>query len=185
MPLDNATSKNDPREPSKEVIDKIVLLLVSGLARSSIEEAAHKLGLDGESAASAIAEARTRIQIAAHWEPEEQMGTALVRLNDIYRRALAVQDAKTALAVQRELNRLLDLYRAPREPTARQAAKATKADNQRSRISRRPGPTCCPWAWVTRRRPWPSCAAGPYSRSSVRARPTRQRMARSKPFQDG
>jgi hypothetical protein len=67
-------------------------------------------------AASAIAEARLRILIAARWQRDEQLGTALVRLNDIYRRALSAQDAKTALAVQKELNRLLDLYRPAAKP---------------------------------------------------------------------
>jgi hypothetical protein len=97
-------------------LDKIVLLLVSGLARSAVEEAVGKLGLTGDAASSALAEARMRIQVAARWDRDDQLGTALVRLNDIYRRALAVQDAKTALGVQKELNRLLDLYRTPAAP---------------------------------------------------------------------
>jgi len=114
-PLGNGRSQNAVEGPTQGVFDKIVLLLVSGLAKSSVEEAVGKLGLTGDAASSAMAEARMRIQIAARWEHDEQLGTALVRLNDIYRRALAVQDAKTALAVQKELNRLLDLYRSPRE----------------------------------------------------------------------
>jgi len=116
MPLRKPTSENVAERPAEEVFDKIVLLLVSGLARSAIVEAIGKLGLFGDLATSAIAEAQMLIQIAAHWDRNEQLGTAMVRLNDIYRRALAVQDAKTALAVQRELNRLLDLYQSPREP---------------------------------------------------------------------
>lgn len=118
--LEKATSQNAAVETTQEVLDKIVLLLVSGATRSVVEEAICKLGLVGELAASAIAEARMRIQIAARWDRNDQLGTALVRLNDIYRRALAAQDAKTALAVQKELNRLLDLYRpsaAPPEKT--------------------------------------------------------------------
>jgi hypothetical protein len=111
-PLGKTTSENAAEGPPQEVLDKIVLLLVSGLARSAIDEAVGKLGLSGDAASSAIAEARMRIAIAARWDRNDQLGTALVRLNDIYRRSLASQDAKTALAVQKELNRLLDLYRA-------------------------------------------------------------------------
>ncbi len=35
---------------------------------------------------------------------------AVTRINELYQRAVAVQDTKTALAAQRELNKLLDLY---------------------------------------------------------------------------
>ncbi len=35
----------------------------------------------------------------------------MIPLNDLYRRALAIQDTKTALAAQKELNKLLELYR--------------------------------------------------------------------------
>lgn len=96
-----------------DVLDKIVLLVVSGLPRSAIQEATAKLGLAEPDIPAAIAEARIRIAVAAQWDRNEQLGAAMIRLNDLYRRALAIQDTKTALASQKELNKLLELYRTP------------------------------------------------------------------------
>jgi len=109
----SARRRDEPQEATEGALDKIILLLVSGVGRSTITEAVGKLGLAGDAAATAIAEAQTRIAIAARWDRNEQMGTALVRLNDCYRRALGSEDAKTALAVQREINRLLTLSAPP------------------------------------------------------------------------
>ena len=97
--------------PTQDVLDKIVLLMVSGLQQGAVEEAAHKLGLTDGEVPAAIAEAKLAIAIAARYDRNEQMGAALIRLNDLYRRALAIQDTKTALAAQRELNKLMELYR--------------------------------------------------------------------------
>ncbi len=108
----------------QEAIDKIILLLVSGLARSAVEEAVEKLELEGAAVPLAIAEAKMRIAIASRCDRDDQLGTALVRLNDIYRRSLAVQDVKTALAVQKELNRLLKLHR---QPASAESPKTTLA----------------------------------------------------------
>lgn len=96
-----------------EALDKLVLLLVSGLQPTAVQEAAAKLGLPEAEIPAAIAEARTRIAIAARYNRHEQLGAAMVRLNDLYRRALAIQDTKTALAAQKELNKLLELYHPP------------------------------------------------------------------------
>jgi len=60
-PLEKATSENMPESPTQEVLDKIVLLMVSGLARSAIDTAVERLGLSGDRAALAIAEARIRV----------------------------------------------------------------------------------------------------------------------------
>jgi len=96
-----------------EITDKIVLLLVSGMGHAALDEALTKLGITAHDRPLALADARQRILLAAEYQRDEQTGIALVRLNDIYRRSLAIQDAKTALAAQKELNKLLDLYRAP------------------------------------------------------------------------
>ena len=135
LPLGKPTSENATASPSQEVLDKLVLLLVSGLARSAIADAVGKLGLAPDQAATAIAEARTRIQIAAQWDRNEQLGTAMVRLNDCYRRAMAVQDTKTALAVQRELNRLMDLYRRAEEGNSASKQEADAKDAMAAEIA--------------------------------------------------
>jgi hypothetical protein len=96
--------------------DKLVLLLVSGLRESAILKAAGKLGLTGDAAVAALAEARAQISAAAGIDRTVEAGTAYTRLQDLYRRALAVQDTKTALTAQRELNKLLNLYSTPLAP---------------------------------------------------------------------
>lgn len=94
----------------QDVLDKIVLLLVSQVAGPALDEAAARLGVPTDEIPRAIAEARRRLTVAADFNRDEQIGTAFVRLNDLYRRALGVQDVKTALAAQRELNKLMHLY---------------------------------------------------------------------------
>jgi hypothetical protein len=98
---------------TEEIREKLILLLVSGLGEAAQREAATKLGLEPEEIDPALAETKRRIQIAADYNRDQQIGTAVVRLNDLYRRALAIQDTKTALAAQKELSRLLCLYSAP------------------------------------------------------------------------
>jgi hypothetical protein len=116
-PSEKPRSENTAAGPNPELLeksdksDKIVLLLVSGLQRSAVEEAAAKLGLEPAEIGEAIAEAKLRIAIAARWDRDEQLGSALIRLNDLYRRSLAIQDSKTALAAQKEINKLLELHR--------------------------------------------------------------------------
>lgn len=95
---------------NQDVLDKLVLLLVSQVAGPALDEAAARLGVPAEKIPDTIAEARRRLTVAADYSRDEQIGTAFVRLNDLYRRSLAVQDVKTALAAQRELNKLLHLY---------------------------------------------------------------------------
>jgi len=91
-------------------IDKIILLLTSGIGHAAtLHAASEKLGLDPANAAVALDEARRRITIAADYNRDEQLGTAILRLNDIYKRSLGVQDYKTALSVQRELSKTLGL----------------------------------------------------------------------------
>lgn len=56
-------------------------------------------------------QARRKLTLAADYNRDEQLGTAVTRLNDIYARAIRAQDIKTGLVAQKELNKLLDLYR--------------------------------------------------------------------------
>ena len=100
------------KSPPPDVIDKLVPLLVSNLTTGQINAAAEKLGLLSQDLPSALALVKRRITIAADYDRDQQVGTAFVRLNDIYRRSLTVQDVKTALAAQKELNKLLSLYAA-------------------------------------------------------------------------
>jgi hypothetical protein len=66
---------------------------------------------------SVIAEARKRLTLAAEYNRDEMLGTALTRLNDLYSRCIRAgmdgngPNLAKALDVQREINRLAGLYR--------------------------------------------------------------------------
>lgn len=88
-------------------------MAVSGIDQAAATTAAiEKLKATPNEAEAAWTEAAKRITLAADYHRDKEIGTAYVRLNDLYRRSLQIQDAKTALATQKELNKLLDLYRA-------------------------------------------------------------------------
>lgn len=90
--------------------DRIVLLLVNGMSVEAAEGFAVQSGADLETARRVVAEARKRITVAADYTRDEQIGRAVMRLDDLYAKSIAGQDTRTALQAQRELNRLLDLY---------------------------------------------------------------------------
>ena len=94
------------------MIDKVVLLMVTGLSPEDLKTACiAKLSIPTEEVDAVINEARRRITVAADYNRDEQLGTAISRLNDIYSRSIRGKDIKTALTAQRELNKLMDLYR--------------------------------------------------------------------------
>ena len=64
----------------------------------------------GEIAGMTVNQARKRITVAADYTRDEQLGKAVIRLDDLYAKSIAAQDTRTALQAQRELNRLLSLY---------------------------------------------------------------------------
>jgi len=105
------TGPDGARSSDQELIDRAVLLIVSGM---SVEAAAatlqSKLGVTAAKAAAVAKKAEKKIILAANYDRTKELGTAIARLNDLYRRAVAIQDTKTALQIQREINRLLDLY---------------------------------------------------------------------------
>jgi hypothetical protein len=95
-------------------IDKIILMLTSGASRASIAEAATaKMNLPPAVAKAAMAEARRRLTLAARYNRDQALGVAISRLETCYSRSMAIQDVKTAVACQRELNKLMGLYQTP------------------------------------------------------------------------
>jgi hypothetical protein len=101
-------------------IDRVLLWMVSGLAGADLETAcAAKLEIDPANVKAVIAEARKRLTLAADYNRDELLGTALTRLNDLYSRCIRAggegggPNLAKALDVQREINRLTGLYRPP------------------------------------------------------------------------
>ena len=100
-----------PETSTNTLRDRVVLLLVSGMSSEAAEGYCMRHGgMDGDVARRTVAEARQRITVAADYARDEQLGKAVMRLDDLYAKSIAGQDARTALQAQRELNRLLGLY---------------------------------------------------------------------------
>jgi len=101
-------------------IDRVLLWMVSGLSGADLETACvAKLDVDPSQVKAVVAEARKRLTLAAEYNRDELLGTALTRLNDLYSRCIRAgsdgngPNLAKALDVQRELNRLTGLYRQP------------------------------------------------------------------------
>lgn len=116
-------------------IEKVILLLVSGMAPADLRTACiEKLGVAAGDVDAIVAEARQRITVAADYDRDEEVGKAVTRLNDLYARALRSQDNRTSLAAQRELNRLLGLYQRPPETEVEEDAEGRQLAQAREHL---------------------------------------------------
>lgn len=114
-----------------QAVERAVLMLVSGMTLdATITTLKEKIGVAAKKAESIAKKAQKKIILAAHYDKTKELGTAIARLNDLYRRAVAIQDTKTALAIQREINKLLDLYD---KPTDTAATDITDSENELAR----------------------------------------------------
>lgn len=108
------------------IVEQIVLLMIGGLSDALLYAAAiEKLKLSPELATAAIDEAKRLITLAADYNRHEELGRAVRRINSLYGSSLKMQDTKTALACQKELNKLLSLY----EPPGQQKATTESTEN--------------------------------------------------------
>jgi len=104
--------------------------MVSGLAGADLQNACiAKLEVDPAQVKAVVAEARKRLTLAAEYNRDELLGTALTRLNDLYSRCIRSQNEAKALHVQREINRLTGLYDEP-PPADIDADGETAADGE-------------------------------------------------------
>ena len=90
--------------------DRVLLLLINGMSVHAAEGFCLQQGAEPAAAREIVADARQRITVAADYTRDEQLGRAIMRLDDLYAKAMAEKDTRTALQAQRELNRLLSLY---------------------------------------------------------------------------
>jgi len=101
----------------ESTIERVLLWMISGLSGADLENAViAKLNVDPAQAKGVIAYARKRLTLAADYNRDELLGTALTRLNDLYARCMRVggdsgPNFAKALDVQKEINRLAGLYR--------------------------------------------------------------------------
>lgn len=106
--------------------ERVLLWMVSGMSGTALESAVvGKFEIEPDEAKAIIADARRRLTLAAEYNRDEMIGTALARLNDLYGRCIREQgdpqsnaqsdrqNKMMALNVQREINRLAGLYEKP------------------------------------------------------------------------
>jgi hypothetical protein len=98
----------------EQKVDRVYLLLCRGLDRASILEYARdpdNAWKDKETAIDEfITEAETKLaDEAANIDPQAEAGKAIARLNHLYQEAIKCQDHKTALSIQKEINKMLAL----------------------------------------------------------------------------
>ena len=103
---------------AEALIEQTALLIVSGLPAAELPAAVQELGASKRRIRNIIDAARKKIVQAASVDRVTAIGKAIVRLEDLYARALKASDLRTALASEKELNRLLDLKRQPSKKVA-------------------------------------------------------------------
>lgn len=88
----------------------MILLLINGVSLENARAFCLQRGITPGEVEAVLKQARARITVAADYAREEQVGRAVMRIENLYARSLAEHDNKTALQAQKELNRLLSLY---------------------------------------------------------------------------
>jgi hypothetical protein len=98
-------AKTDAQKLSADVI----VLLVNGASDEAIISHCQSTGLTARQASKMVSSARERIAIAARYDPRQELGAAIKRLNSLYSKSIKAEELGIALQAQRELNRLLRL----------------------------------------------------------------------------
>lgn len=100
-------------------ISSCILGLVRGLCDDDLIELVARQGIPRDDAGLIVIDAKKRVQLAADFNRNEQLGLAIRRLNRILEISLPdgdnqiTADAQTALRAQAELNKLLRLHEIP------------------------------------------------------------------------
>lgn len=118
MTIENqAEAKTPTRRTTKaeknKRIEKITEMLTQGFTRAQILQfSSEKTNweVSERTIDTYIAEATIQIEMLAEAASQYELGRALARLDDLYRRNMAIQDYKAALQVQRERSKLLGIY---------------------------------------------------------------------------
>lgn len=91
-------------------------MLVNGEKTAKIERVCvESMNMPLAEVKAAIIDAQKQITVAADYNRIEELGRAYIRLNDLYTTSIKGRDSKTALAAQKEINRLVGLYEKNRE----------------------------------------------------------------------
>lgn len=90
--------------------DIAIKLATTGASLDAISQELTQNGCTGKAANDVMESLLDYFRVLADFNPETERGKAYARLNLIFLNSLKIQDYKTALATQKELNKLLDLY---------------------------------------------------------------------------
>lgn len=114
--------KSPPDDSANRLTEAVVGLLVRRVDSQSlpgrVEALAKSMGMGGVEVGRVIEDARRMLTLAATVNRDEKFAEAVSRLNDLYTLSHAAEDYRTAMAAQKELNRLYALYRPPAEKPA-------------------------------------------------------------------
>lgn len=109
-------------ETSPGEVRAIQSLIVQGNSLAAIRSLLIDRGAQPEQAEKQIAEAQLLLCQAANVDPIVEYGAAITRLTTLYKATSAAKDHRTALAIQKEINRLLGLYKETVDGGARDPA---------------------------------------------------------------
>lgn len=110
--------KGSKNKPSQKQLEQVFDWLISGATRDEIARyvAAKKdWAITPKDLAGLIVQAGEMVEDMAEPLRDQARGTAIARLNLIYKRSIALQDYKVAIAAQKEINDLLGLAGAAAE----------------------------------------------------------------------
>lgn len=92
-------------------VHQVYTMVVSGIDTHQIlQYASDNWNVSDRTTFSYIAKANKLLAKQSETIRDAELGKAMARLNNLYKSALKIQDFKTCLAVQKEINALLGLY---------------------------------------------------------------------------
>lgn len=109
-PIKTSTSEEGEELERRAAIKKVVLTVNDDDLAAWL--CSKKYSIDKEQAERIVKSIREEIKASATGDRKAKLGETLARLNEIYKTAIQTMDAKTALAVAKELSKTQRLYNA-------------------------------------------------------------------------
>ena len=109
-PIKTSTNEEGEELERKAAIKKVVLTVNDDDLAAWL--CSKKYSIDKEQAERIVKSIREEIRASAAGDRKAKLGETLARLNEIYKTAIQTMDAKTALAVAKELSKTQRLYNA-------------------------------------------------------------------------
>jgi hypothetical protein len=111
------------------MVDRAALLILQGADQGRVLAELEKHATPRQ-AKKAIDEAGARIAVAANFDKAQQVGVSIRRLNDLFSISVESGEVKTALAAQKELNKIMDLYAGAKIESGKPAADNSDAERE-------------------------------------------------------